>query len=200
MALERFEAFYREGTPPWDTGRPQPVIVRLANDDLVAGNVLDAGCGTGENALFLAGRGFDVTGVDISPTAIARARDKATERGLRATFRVGDVRLPADLEGPYRTVIDSGVFHVFDDADQARYVASLAQVLEPGGTFHMVVFSDREPGDWGPRRLGERQIRAAFGAGWHLDRLERTHFDVLIAETGRVEAWHAAVRRVGADA
>jgi SAM-dependent methyltransferase len=198
MAVERFEAFYREGTPPWDTGRPQPAIVRLANAGEIRGKVLDVGCGTGENALFLAGRGLDVTGVDLSPTAVMRAVEKATERGLHATFREGDACDPAALGGPYDTIVDSGVFHVFDDPGRVRYVSALARALKPGGVYHMIVFSDRQPGDWGPRRVTESEIRRAFGPDWGIERLEAARFEVLMAtDDGHAEAWLASIRRKG---
>lgn len=77
-----FEWSYQSGTPPWDIGRPQPAIVRLAERGAINGAVLDVGCGTGENALYLAGLGLEVTGVDAAPTAIASAREKAAARGI----------------------------------------------------------------------------------------------------------------------
>ncbi len=90
MSPSGFEFAY-QGTPPWDIGRAQPAIVRLEEAGAITGRVLDVGCGTGENALYLAARGHQITGVDAAPTAIARARQKAAERGLPATFHVGDV-------------------------------------------------------------------------------------------------------------
>ncbi|MGH3164307.1 MAG: methyltransferase domain-containing protein, partial [Trebonia sp.] len=118
---------YTAGPPaPWDIGRPQPAFARLADEGRLTGRLLDAGCGTGENSLLAASHGADVTGIDVAPTAIARARAKAAERRLTARFEVADA---LDLGGVALTAdtgIDSGVFHVFGDADRAQYVASLA--------------------------------------------------------------------------
>ena len=129
-----WDARYTAGTPsPWDIGRPQPAFARLADQGRLTGRLLDAGCGTGENALLAASRGADVTGVDVAPAAIARARAKASGRGLTARFEVADALGLGRLGLTVDTVIDSGVFHVFGDDDRARYVASLAAVLGPAG-------------------------------------------------------------------
>jgi SAM-dependent methyltransferase len=192
-----WEASYTADRPaPWDIGRPQPAFVRLADEGRLTGRLLDAGCGTGENALLAAGRGADVIGVDIAPTAIGRARAKASERGLAARFEVADALDLGRLGLAVDTVIDSGVFHVFDDEDRARYVASLATVLRPAGTCYLMCFSDRQPGTWGPRRVGENELRAAFGQGWAVESITADTFEINPMEgTAQVRAWLAAIRR-----
>src|SRR5438270_8733868 len=122
---ETFETAYA-GRPPWDIGRPQRVLVEAA--DRVTGDVLDAGCGTGENALFFAGRGHPVLGIDYLEGPILEARRKAKERGLDAEFVPMDALTLAELDRQFDNVIDSGLFHVFSDDDRARYVAGLAHV------------------------------------------------------------------------
>src|SRR5205814_7776483 len=136
-----------QGSPaPWDIGRPQPAFVRLADSGLLSGRVLDAGCGTGEHVLLAAARGADAMGVDLSGLAIEKARAKAAERGLTARFEVADTLHLDRLGERFGTVTDCGMFHVFDDADRARYVASLAAVIEPGGTYYMRCVSDSQTG------------------------------------------------------
>ena len=190
------ESYTGETPPPWDIGRPQPVFVRLADEGRLAGRVLDAGCGTGEHALLAASRGADAIGVDLAPTAIALARAKAAKRGLSARFEVADA-----LDLPARgltvdTVIDSGVFHIFDDEDRAKYVASLAAVLRPGGTCYLMCFSDKQPGDWGPRRFSAAELRAWFSAAWAIESLTAEPFDLnLISGLTQVRAWLAVIRR-----
>ena len=131
--MPSWDEAYAASTPaPWDIGRPQPAFVRLAEQGLLAGRVLDSGCGTGEQTLLAAAHGADAMGVDVSGRAIQRARDKAAERGLVARFEVGDALHLGGLGLTFDAIIDSGVFHVFDDEDRARYVASLASVLRPG--------------------------------------------------------------------
>src|SRR4051812_37781425 len=118
-AATRFAAIYA-GQPPWETGRPQPAFVAAA--DQVAGAVLDAGCGSGENALFFAARGHPVTAIDLVEEPILRAQRKAAERGLVVDFRVRDALTLADGPERFDTVIDSGLFHVFPDEARRRYV------------------------------------------------------------------------------
>lgn len=191
-----WDSAYEGSPPPWDISRPQPAFVRLAESGLLSGRLLDAGCGTGEHVLLAAAHGADAMGVDLSALAIEKARAKAAERGLKARFEPGDALHLERLGERFGTVIDSGLFHVFDDADRARYVTSLAAVVEPDGTYYMMCFSDRQPGDWGPRRVREDEIRAAFADGWEVVSLTREEFAVNpIQGTEVVQAWLAAIRR-----
>ncbi len=183
--------------PPWDIGRPQTAFVSLADRGLLSGRLLDAGCGTGEHALLAAARGAEATGVDVSPRAIARARDKAAERGLQARFEVADVLSPGELGLAFDTVIDSGVFHVFDDVDRVRYVNSLAGVLRPGGSCYLTCFSDRQPGEYGPRRVSQDELRAAFSDGWTITGIEASVFEINPGSlpVPAAQAWLAAIQR-----
>ena len=193
----RWDSAYEAGSrPPWDIGRPQPAFVRLADGGLLRGRVLDAGCGSGEHALLAAARGADVVGVDVSPRAIDRARRKAGERGIAVRFEVADALRLGELGLTFDTVIDSGLFHVFDDADRARYVTSLALVLEPGGTCYLMCFSDRQPGTMGPRRVSQEELRAAFSDGWAVASIVADAFEVNPGlGTPTAQAWLATIRR-----
>lgn len=182
--------------PPWDIGGPQPAFVRLADEGRLSGRVLDSGCGTGEHALLAASRGADVTGIDVAPTAIARAREKAAERGLDARFEIADALDLEHLHRTFDTVIDSGVFHVFGDEDRARYVAGLAAVLPPGGACYLMCFSDRQPGDWGPRRIRKDELQAAFSDGWAVEAITADMFDINpFGGVTQAQAWLATIRR-----
>jgi len=194
-------AYAEGGQAPWDIGRPQPAFLRLANDGLLAGRVLDAGCGTGEHTLLAASAGADAVGIDLSPLAIERARAKAVERGIKARFEVADALNLADLGLTYDTIIDSGLSHVFDGENRARYVQSLASVLRPGGTCYLMCFSDRQPGTIGPRRVSEGELRAAFGAEWTVRSVAADAFDLEpsaagIFGTASAQAWLATIERV----
>ena len=190
------DAYDRPGAAPWDIGRPQPAFARLAAEGRLRGRVLDAGCGTGEQVLLAAGQGAAATGVDISGRAIAAAERKAAQRGLPATFRVGDALDPAQLGADFDTVLDCGLFHVFDDASRARYVASLAAALRPGGTCYLLCFSDRQPGDFGPRRIRAGELRAAFGDGWDIAAITAETFDISPGMgDGTAQAWLAVITR-----
>jgi SAM-dependent methyltransferase len=186
-----------EETAPWDIGRPQPAFARLAADGLLTGAVLDAGCGTGEHSLLAATSGADsVIGVDVSAVAIERARAKAAERNVPARFEVADALQLDRLGLTFDTVIDSGLFHVFDDADRASYVRSLASVLLPGGTCYLMCFSDRQPGEFGPRRVTQAELRSAFADGFEVVDIAADTFDINRGPIGTTaQAWRATLRR-----
>jgi SAM-dependent methyltransferase len=191
------EAYTADMPPPWDIGRPQPAFVRLAEQGLLAGRVLDSGCGTGEHTLLAAAHGAEATGIDVSARAIELARAKAAGRGLSARFETGDVLRLGELGLTFDTVIDSGVFHVFSDEDRVRYVASLASALRPGGRCYLICFSDRQPGDAGPRRVSQDELRAAFGDGWAVASIEAETFEInrAMLESVSAQAWLAVIGR-----
>jgi len=182
------------GTPPWDIGRPQPAFLALAQDGAVQGRVLDVGCGTGEHVLMAAGLGLEATGVDAAAAAIDAARGKARDRGLTARFLVWDAPRLAALGELFDTVLDSGLFHVFQDDDRPRFVDGLRAVIRPGGRYLMLCFSDRQPGVWGPRRVTKAEIVASFDDGWRVDSIEPARFDVTIDPNGAL-AWLATITR-----
>jgi cyclopropane fatty-acyl-phospholipid synthase-like methyltransferase len=196
---ESWDGSYATTTPPpWDIGRPQQVFVRLADAGLLTGRLLDAGCGTGENTLLAASKGANALGIDISPRAIQQARAKAAERGIAAHFEVADALNLWQFGLAFDTVIDSGVFHIFGDDDRAKYVASLASVLEPGGSLFLICFSEDQPGTFGPRRVRQDELRAAFSDGWDVTEIVPATFG---ANPGSgfgattVAAWLATIRR-----
>ena len=192
-----FDNAYRDGgVPTWDGGRPQGALVRLAASGLIVGTVLDAGCGTGENALHLAALGHAVVGVDFATAAIERAKAKAADRGLPTEFLVNDALDLAVLGREFDSVIDIGLFHTLGDPERARYVTSLAAALRPGGSVFLLCWSDRNPFGRGPRRISRREIRAAFRDGWVVEAIDPEWLDSRLPE-GRVHAWLARITRAG---
>jgi SAM-dependent methyltransferase len=191
------DAYAGSNPPPWDLGAPQPAFVRLAADGLLTGQVLDAGCGTGEQTLLAASSGADALGVDVSPLAIEQARGKAATRGIKARFEVADALSLGDLGLSFDTIIDSGLFHVFDDDNRARYVSSLASVLRPGGRLYLMCFSERQPGAFGPRRVTQDELRAAFGVGWTIVAIQADEFGLNpgFFPATTAQAWLATVGR-----
>ena len=188
-----FDEMYA-GVPPWDIGRAQPEVVRIADAGGFAGAVIDVGCGTGENALELSARGLEVVGVDAAPRAVEKARAKALERVLPAEFLVADALSLGSLGRRFRTALDCGMFHVFEDHERPVYVASLASVVETGGALHLLCFSDRQPGAIGPRRVTEQEIRDSFAEGWRVVEIVPTAF-VATLPGGEAQAWRATIER-----
>ena len=204
---EHFNASYLEGRAPWDIGRAQAEFVRLAEAGKIRGRVVDLGCGSGENALHLAERGFEVWGVDFAPAAIDIARRKAEERRIDAQFVVADVLDLNAYADRFDTAIDSGCFHVLNDQERARYVRSVRGALRPAGRLFLACFSERQPGAWGPRRVTQAELRDAFSKGWRVDSINEAHFEVapeLVrdiegrggAAPGRIEAWLVEATRL----
>jgi len=190
--LQDWEESYR-AVPPWDIGRPQPQFAGLS----FAGRVIDVGCGTGEHTLLAASQGADALGIDISATAIAQAREKARGRGLQARFEISDALELPSLGESFDLALDSGVYHVFDDVEtRRRYAECVRSVLDPGGTLYLMCFSDRTPGDWGPQRIREAELRETFAGGWELVSLEPAQFEINSGLPTRYPAaWFLVARR-----
>jgi SAM-dependent methyltransferase len=192
-----WDASYRDGPAPWDIGRPQPAVVRVAAAGGFAGSVLDAGCGTGENALHVAALGLPVLGVDVAEAALAVAREKARRRRIEAEFAVADALELGRLGRRFDTVLDVGLFHTFDRDERPRYVAGLASVTEPGGTLYVLCFRDDGP-DPGPHPVGQDELSAAFdaGSGWNVAAVEPDRIQTRFHGDDGAPAWLATVNRI----
>lgn len=194
-SAEDFDAIYVAGQPPWDIGRPQSAFRELAESGRLTGRVLDVGCGTGEHALMAAAIGLDATGVDTATTAVAIAQRKANERDLNVRFLTWNALDLADLGETFETVLDCGLFHVFEDPERPRFVAALRGSMSVGARYYMLCFSDLEPGDWGPRRIQQDEIRASFSDGWRVEEIEPALIETTI-DPGNVRAWLASIVRL----
>jgi SAM-dependent methyltransferase len=189
IPFSHFADAYADVPQPWDIPGPQPALVGVA--DRITGKLLDSGCGTGENAIYFAERGCDVTGYDVVPLAIERAKEKAKARRLDINFFVGDALKLGEWEAAqFDNIIDSGVFHVFSEADARVYASGLKHVLRPGGHFYMLVFCDAEPGTAGPHRIPKQMIYDVFSDGWEVESIEGTRFSI-----GGAHNWLAIIRK-----
>ncbi len=195
---ETFENAYKTEAP-WDIGGPQKPFIAAA--DKITGNVLDAGCGLGDMALYFAQCGRKVTGIDFLAEPIERAKRKAAEQKVQATFLVHDAMALETLQQSFDNVVDSGLFHVFDDDACRKYVAALGKVLKPGGRLFLMCFSDAEPPSVGPRRISQAELRGAFSDGWNVESIEPAVFGLnprmkdLPFSPGGPKAWFATIAR-----
>ena len=193
-----WDASYLDGPAPWDIGRPQPAIVRLASEGGFAGAVLDAGCGTGENTLHVASLGLAVLGVDVAETALAMARQKAVTRGIDVEFAAADAFHLERLGRRFETVMDCGLFHTLNSDERPGYVASLASVTKQHGTLYVLCFSDDRP-DTGPHPVRQEELRAAFqpSNGWNVTAVEPDRIQTRYHDSG-APAWLATIQRIQA--
>jgi SAM-dependent methyltransferase len=200
MAGQPWDASYHDGPAPWDIGRPQPAIARLASQGRFTGAVLDAGCGTGENALLVASLGLSglpVLGFDVAETALVIAREKAAARGIEVEFVAADALQLERLGRMFETVLDCGLFHTFDSDERSAYAASLASVTQHEATLYVLCFSDEGP-DTGPHPIRQEELRAAFnpGNGWNVAAIEPDRIQTRFHGDNGAPAWLATIKRI----
>jgi len=195
MARRSFNESYT-GTPPWDIGEPQPALAAALREEASGQSVLDMGCGTGENAFFAASLGHHVVGIDAAPLAIEKARDKARSRNMDVTFQVENALNLVSLGKKFDIVLDSGLFHVFDDAERVMYEKNLTSVLKPGGRYYLLCFSELEPPGQGPRRVTQDEIRATFQNGWSVQWIREAFLKTNLPWFGgAAKAWLGSIRK-----
>jgi len=196
QAGQPWDASYRGGSPPWEIGAPQPAVVRLADAGVFTGAVLDAGCGTGENALHIASQGLRVLGIDVAQTAVGIARERAAARGLDTEFAVADALHLGRLDRLFDTVLDCALFHAFDHDERRAYVAGLATVTRRGGRIHILCFSDSDAETPGPHPVSREELEAPFTpeAGWRIVSVRPERLDATFAPDG-APAWLAMIER-----
>lgn len=197
-SAEHFRQAYSQ-QPPWEIGHLQPALAAIA--DQIQGSVLDAGCGTGDGALFFASRGQVVYGIDFVPEAIAQAKSKAVAQGLDVCFLTMNALALGQLPRQFDNVIDCGLFHLFSDTDRVLYVDALATVLRPAGRLWLLCFSEQEPPGAGPRRISRRDLETAFADKWSIESVEEVrmeaapHVPAEVFSAGGPQAYRVVVRR-----
>ena len=173
MSIDSFfyRLAYRSGRPRWDTAEPQPELAELIRGH-PPGRALDLGCGTGTDAIYLTSQGWEVTGVDYVPRAIAAARSRAAAARSPARFAVGDVtRLrEAGVSGDFDLVIDIGCYHGVPSRRRYSYVTEVAAVTRPGGDLYLAGICD-PPASWrlvGAPGVDAGDLRRRFGGDFDL--------------------------------
>ncbi|MDH5704154.1 MAG: class I SAM-dependent methyltransferase [Aigarchaeota archaeon] len=176
-------AFWDEeyiSSPPWDIGHPQPALVELVrNREMRPGRVLDVGCGTGDNSIFLAKSGLSVVGIDIAKGAIGLAKAKAIERNATVDFQVANaLELYLNFRrDEFDNVLDSGLFHTLGDEERPVFASQINRVLHIGGKYFMLCFSEKETSKGGPRRVAKDEIKETFSEMFKINHIRETVFE-----------------------
>ncbi|MEE8059143.1 MAG: class I SAM-dependent methyltransferase [Pseudomonadales bacterium] len=191
-----FELWYKLGKPPWVIDKAQPSLISAVSDGAIFGKtVLDVGCGTGDNAVYLASRSLSVTGVDLSPKAISIAKQKARKAAIDATFITWDAFNLGTLAKKFDTVLDFGLFHNIGDKNRERYIRSLHDVCANKGKLLLLCFSDKgdkvQSGRIGPRLISQDEIRASFAEGWQIEWIRSTSYKM--TRSKQASAWLASI-------
>ena len=184
-----------ESIAPWDVSKPQAEIKWLEEKGEISSNVLDVGCGTGQNALFLAEKGYTVTGIDIAPDTLKIAKERALKRNINVNFHIYDLFDLKNYSKSFNTIIDSSIFHMFSDKLRKSYENNIRSVLNDNGTYHMLVFSDKEPDGYGPRRIKKEEIRSTFNVRWDIYRIKEAKIGINILK-GWSWAWLASLKKI----
>jgi SAM-dependent methyltransferase len=197
-----YRTAYLLGLKVWDRGVPTADLVELVEGASAPGRALDLGCGTGTDSIYLAQHGWDVTGMDMVPKALAIARRKAAAAGASPRFVEGDVTRLQDfgVGDGYTLLLDFGCLHTLPQDRRDAYVRSVSEVAAPGAMF--VVFGFKRPPRLAPMRAGltVEEVRERFGADqWELISAEPVGADEIRAVGRRVDetfqVWRYRLRR-----
>lgn len=195
--IEHWESRYlTDQPPPWDTGRVSTELKRrLAQFSIPADRAIELGCGTGTNAVWLAQQGFDVTAVDISPTAIARAEARARAEGVTVRWITANVTELPDLGPPFDFVFDRGCYHAVRRSNAEGYLRQLDQVSAPNSWAIVLTGNSREERKPGPPAVSEETLRAELGRIYDFVSLEEFRFDQDEVDGYRHLGWSCVLRK-----
>jgi len=198
MSGTDWDSHYQSGEPPWETGQPSAELRRVvAEEKIEPCRVIELGCGTGINAVWLAQQGFEVTAVDFSQLAIEKARQRAAEAGVTARFVVDDVLNLAEEYDPFTFFFDRGCYHAVRRVDVQAYVRTLQRVTAPGSLGLILTGNARRPSPegQGPPVVSAEELHAELEPAFEIVRLREFHFDT-VEESGAPHlAWSCLVRR-----
>lgn len=190
-----WDTIYREGTPPWETGRPASELVRVLDEGAIPiGTALELGCGTGADAIYLAQKGFEVTAVDFSPTAIERARTRAERYDVNVRFVLDDVYEFGKHCEPFDFVYDAGFYHYIRQKELAKLLDMLWRVTRPGSYYLALVGAAGEKAEGGPPQVSEREIRFELGRLFEFVQFRNFPFESPFRREGYL-GWSVLMRR-----
>lgn len=187
---------YRSGQPPWETGAPSSELAHvIAEQHIAPCRVVDVGCGSGINALWLAQQGFDVTGI-VSPLAIGQAQSRATAAGVAIRFEQDDLLALQRPYDPFPFFFDRGCYHAVRRVDAATYVRTLQRLTQPDARGLLLAGNSRsthQPGQ-GPPVVSEEELRGELGVAFEIVELREFEFDGTPGPTPFL-AWSCLMRR-----
>lgn len=190
-----WDAMYREGTPPWETGKPSSELIRLVEEGtLKPCTTLELGCGTGANAIYLAKRGFEMTAVDCSPTAIERARTRAERANALLRIVLDDVFEFTKDSAPFDLVYDAGFYHFIRQTNLTKFLDMLWRITRPGSLYFTLAGNAQEPVEGGPPAVSEESIRWELGRLFEIAQLRPFRFESPFREEGYL-GWSCLMRR-----
>jgi SAM-dependent methyltransferase len=192
-----FTKIYAETNPPWDIGRPQPPFIAV--EDQIKGPLLDSGCGTGGTSVYFAARGLAVTGIDFVKQAVELAKARAAAKRVAVDFQVKDAMTLVTWDRTFASVIDSGLYHIYERVDRQHYAAGLRHVLQPGGKLFLFAFADGPQAPGGG--LTRQDIARDFADGWQIESLDYADGELNPAfehpeQLANLKMWFAIIRRV----
>ncbi len=187
---------YRDGNIPWDTGRHSAELARvLYADQIHPCRVIEFGCGTGSNAVWLAEQGYDVTGLDLSPLAIERANQRAAEAGVKVRFLAGDLLAAPDLGEPADFLFDRGCYHAVRRENVAGYLDAADRALGAGGIGLVLAGNAKEKHDPGPPVVEESEFRGEIGSRFDIVWVREFRFDPVIGVDIEPLGWSCFFRK-----
>ncbi len=187
---------YRDGDLPWDTGSPSTELQGVLDRNAIKPcRVLELGCGTGTNSVWLARQGFQVTGIDLAPLAVERAERRAGAAGVDVRFVAADVLQLPDLDGPFEFFFDRGCYHAVRRAAPEQYAPAVARQLAPGGRGLILAGNAGEPHEPGPPVVTEEQLRSELGLAFRILDLHEFRFDESPGVPQRFLGWSCLVEK-----
>jgi len=190
-----WDAAYRQGTPPWDTGAPHAELVRVLDEyRLQPQTVLEVGCGTGADAILLARRRLEVTAVDCSPIALERARLRAEQENALVRFVLDDVFEFAHSAGQFDLVHDAGLYHAVRQTNLEQYLDMLWRVTRPGSYYFCLAGAPDKTADDGPPQVTEDEIHNELGRLFEFIHVRPTRLESPNRNRG-YPAWSCLMRR-----
>ena len=196
--LELWDASYSGGKRPfWDAGQPSGELRRVVEQGIIRpGPAVDLGCGSGTDAVYLASKGFDVTAIDIAPTALSLAREKAERAGVKVRWLLANVLSLPRLE-PFQFIFDRGCYHEVRFDNAAAYVETVRRLSQPGHTRFLLLAGNpnEAPMQYAPPQVAEEDIRSDFSPLFDFEWVRETRFETSNpAATGPL-AWSVMLRR-----